>query len=236
MTDLPSPSVVAPGSDVGSVVLSSGFTVSSVVVCCSIVLVVIFSSSFGVVLAVVSLASVLCVVTGVGKVSVVEDVVGFTVFFVVGFVVVDDAISVVGSGDGDGDDAISVVGSRDGDDAISVVGSGDGSVSFFDVTCDVEGASVVFDSSVLLSPAQYNKIYHFRKVSKLVFPLKRTGVPSGQRPHVLGQLEFIKGAISSQKFISFRVPQLSRLSSHSERRNKELSSPITSLRQLLNCL
>jgi hypothetical protein len=222
VTDLPSPSVVAPGSDVGSVVLSSGFTVSSVVVCCSIVLVVIFSSSFGVVLAVVSLASVLCVVTGVGKVSVVEDVVGFTVFFVVGFVVVDDAISVVGSGDGD--------------DAISVVGSGDGSVSFFDVTCDVEGASVVFDSSVLLSPAQYNKIYHFRKVSKLVFPLKRTGVPSGQRPHVLGQLEFIKGAISSQKFISFRVPQLSRLSSHSERRNKELSSPITSLRQLLNCL
>jgi hypothetical protein len=66
-------------------------------------------------------------------------VVGFTVFFVVGFVVVDDAISVVGSGDGD--------------DAISVVGSGDGSVSFFDVTCEVEGASVIFGSGVLCFPA-----------------------------------------------------------------------------------
>jgi cytochrome c oxidase assembly protein Cox11 len=128
VTDLPSPSVVAPGSDVGSVVLSSGFTVSSVVVCCSKVLVVIFSSSFGVVLAVVSLASVLCVVTGVGKVSVVEDVVGFTVFFVVGFVVVEDSIS--------------------------VFGSGDGSVSLFDVTCDVEGVSVIFDSGVLCFPAR----------------------------------------------------------------------------------
>jgi hypothetical protein len=71
----------------------------------------------------------------------------------VGFVVVDDAISVVGSGDGDGDDAISVVGSGDGDDAISVVGSGDGSVSFFDVTCEVEGASVIFGSGVLCFPA-----------------------------------------------------------------------------------
>jgi hypothetical protein len=125
VTDLPSPSVVAPGSDVGSVVLSSGFTVSSVVVCCSKVLVVIFSSSFGVVLAVVSLASVLCVVTGVGKISVVEDVV---VFFVVGFVVVEDSIS--------------------------VFGSGDGSVSLSDVTCDVEGVSVIFDSGVLCFPAR----------------------------------------------------------------------------------
>ena len=117
--------------DVGSAVLSSGFVVSSFVVCGNTTLVVTVSIFFVVVLTVVSIGSVSSVVFSVdllmisgkaivgvvtGKGSVVGDVVGFEVLTVVSCDVVDDVISVVGSGD---------------------------------------GVSVVFDSGVLLFPPKY---------------------------------------------------------------------------------
>ena len=105
------------GSDVGLAVLSSGFVVPCVV-CGNTVLVMTVSIIFGVVLDAVSTGSALSVIFSVdlvvvsvtaglgvvtGKDSVLGDVVDFEVLIVVSCDVVDDVISVLGSGKGSGE-------------------------------------------------------------------------------------------------------------------------------------